>query len=265
MRRRRGTVLALCAIACFAGLFWYAQVACEAALTHWQARLQIAAASAAGRVDGWLGDGRGAVDGAAVNPTIQLYLGQLAQAGFDSARVENGAVQRIFVASYLTSLAARNGFTALALYDARGVLVASTSPQNPPEQGAPLAVFERGGEAFAVFTASVRPLQSNDPSARLGRVIGVRRIPPALWSAGGTELALDGGMEGLQARDGKGTPLTLGPAMEGALTATAPASGWTAVAAIARSEALVETNVRLVLVGVALMLGLVCLALGMWR
>ena len=79
-------------------------------LQRWQTRLMEASKGASEAADDWLVEREQVVIKTAANPTVQIYLSELSQAGSDQSRVQSGDVKRGFVGSYIASLGQRPPF-----------------------------------------------------------------------------------------------------------------------------------------------------------
>lgn len=149
-------------------------------LQRWQTRLGGAAQGMAGVAQEWIEERRTALANAATNPTVQIYLSELALADFDQARIEAGETKRGFVGSYIASLAQHapfDGKADIALVAGNGVIVASSAGFAPSAKDfgsqPGLAAIEADGRAFAQV---VVPVPSVMPGmAAVGHMLG--RVP----------------------------------------------------------------------------------------
>jgi hypothetical protein len=153
LARRRNLIAGLAvflgAMLFVAGAFYLAQGARRFALKQWQTRLHASLAESLTRTSAWVGAGHEALTQVAVNATVQIYLSELAAAGYDRKAVPQGETQASFVASYILSAAARGPFappdrrtgtggqasaasSGLALLDGKADLVASSPGFRPP-------------------------------------------------------------------------------------------------------------------------------------
>jgi hypothetical protein len=221
-----GLAVFLGVMAMVAGVFRLAQGERDFERGRWEARLRAAAAGPAARAEAWLKDTGQNAQAVAANPTVQIYLSQLADAGFDPAAVADGEAKAAFLASYMASLGAQGPFAGqggLAVLDARLRLVSATPGYNPPaalvarliaarKGGAagPLTVVS-GKAASSAFLYPVSPLQLAGPARAVGYVVAERRLEPAFWSPP-PALAPEGGGESLVAPGPDGAPVLLGSA-----------------------------------------------------
>jgi hypothetical protein len=192
---------------------------------RWEARLRAAAAGPVARAGAWLNETRQNVQAVAVNPTVQIYLSQLAAAGFDAAAVPDGEVKAAFLANYTASLGAQGPFAGqggLAVLDARSRILAATPGYRPaPDLVARLIEARKGAAAGpltavsgkAVSSAFLYPvaLQLAGPGAVVGYVVAERRLDGTFWSSA-PALAPEGGRESLVALDKDGAVIVLGAA-----------------------------------------------------
>ncbi len=94
-------------------------------LLVWQSRLSVVADARAEAVDTVLGRYRSTLQGAAVNPTVQIYATEMAQVGGDRTQVQDEAGKATYVRNYLEAEAARAGFSAGSSADIGANLPAS--------------------------------------------------------------------------------------------------------------------------------------------
>ncbi len=188
-----------------AGAFYLARGERQFALHQWQTRLHASIAEPVAKASAWVEAGNQALAQVAVNATVQIYLSELAAAGYDMKAVPQGETQASFVASYILSAAARGPFapperevlpgraptpakSGLALLDGKGQLVASSPGYRP--SAALLARFltdkTRGAEApvvefvsgtpVLVFFRPIKPLQGGNGAAPVGYAVGARVV-----------------------------------------------------------------------------------------
>jgi len=183
----------------------------ERALLAWQGRLGVVADSRAASVADWLERQRAAVVEIAENPSVQLYLTELALAGGDRTRVTDERGQADYLRNLLNATAERTGFAArppaappvanlpgvsesgLALIDADGRAIAATPGM--PLAAAPVAAALAQALAGRPALIDLHPVDGNvrlgfalpvvgiqaDPSARpIGAAIGLRLAGQAL-------------------------------------------------------------------------------------
>ncbi|HEY0283227.1 MAG TPA: hypothetical protein VGC27_11460, partial [Rhizomicrobium sp.] len=145
-----GLAVFLGAMALVAGVFLVAESERSFESGRWEARLRAGGVQPAARVGDWLTDSRRQLSAVALNPTVQIYLSEVAAADFDPRGVPEGEAKAAFLTSYITSLSGRGAFapdipgnrgaaasgavqsaTGLAVLDARRRLVASTLGYKP--------------------------------------------------------------------------------------------------------------------------------------
>jgi len=194
-------------------------------LRDWQTRLGLVVDSRVAEVDGWLGRQRDEIAALAANPTIELILSDLEQAGGDLAAIADAEAQLAYVGNLLEVTANRAGFTGpllgpdvpanvprvalggLALFDAAGRLLVSVPGglplPSPSEARSPelasggIEVFrDASGQAALRLTRAVYPLQSEPrPGSEIGYVVGVKQLRSGLFALlaqpGATEASLE--------------------------------------------------------------------------
>lgn len=216
--RRRGVLLGvgvfLAVMALVAAAFRIAHNERNFELNRWAERLHTDSAQPLAMVNGWLNASRSALRAVAMNPTVQIYLSQLAVNPAPQATPESEA-QSAFLESYIASLGSRGPFassqfhTGLAVLDAHSHVVAATFGYRPsPQLIAELIKQMRDGnagplssrannESLNAFITAVRPIQGDVSAPAVGYVIGERRLDPRFWAADGSVLAADRGHESL--------------------------------------------------------------------
>lgn len=232
--RRAGIGIAvfLGAMALVTGAFFIAEGERSFEIGRWDARLRAGSVQPLAKVGDWLADSRRQLSAVALNPTVQIYLSEVAAANFDPRRVPDGEAKDAFLINYITSLSGRGAFaasgdrsavakngaaesvTGLAVLDARRQIVASTAGYKPvPRLVAELIAAMKNGNAGpqvsqsdraarSAFLIAVMPLQAQGPVLPIGYVIGERTFDAAFWASDGSALAIDGGHESLIALGG---------------------------------------------------------------
>lgn len=178
-------------------------------LLRWGDRLASAAAGADRVAGKFTADGLGVLRSAAANPTVQIYLSELAVTHFDPAAVEQGEAKRSFVGSYVASLGQRGLFrpagaastdgnlsAGVALFGADGALIASTQGFAPSResvaalwsvaasQGRAIGSAVVDGKAVATFVVPIMPLQAITPNAPpVGFLVGSSILGNEFWAA----------------------------------------------------------------------------------
>lgn len=164
-----------------AGIFYLVGNQRNFELQRWQARLAEASQGTSEAAAGWLAEREQLLIKAAVNPSVQIYLSELSQAGFDPSVIQSGDVKRGFVGSYIASLGQRPplgnvgemeaGGRGVALFSGEGMLIASSRGFEPrfndfqsaleAGAGAPVgqSFLNVNKRAFAYLVAPVRAMQ----------------------------------------------------------------------------------------------------------
>ena len=119
------------ALAAIFGVFRIVQTQRDFEMQRWQTRLNERGEASAKSVEEWLTAHRKVLASAAVNPTIQIYLSELALNGFDQSKVQANDTKRGYVGSYIAALGSRSPFTStsetgVGLFSADKSLVASS-------------------------------------------------------------------------------------------------------------------------------------------
>lgn len=194
-------------------------------LHRWEVRLHAASTERLDVVNRWLNESRNAMRSVAVNPTVQIYLTELAAANGAVQSVPNADTQAAFVASYVMSMGGQGPFATsagggLAVFDPRFRLVAATSGYKPSQQivKALIAARKNGqdvpqvlsGGAIA-FLSVIAPIQGN--AGAVGYAVGQRRMDSGFWSSGGASLTADHGHESLIAVDPYGVTRLVGSSL----------------------------------------------------
>jgi HD domain len=222
-RRSHGALLGvavfLAVMAFVAAIFLIARNERAFEFDRWQARLKAGSTGSMRVVNEWLSESRAGLRAVAVNPTVQIYLSEMATA--NGAPVPDADTQLTFLSGYVASLGKRGPFatsgtassdTGLAVLDAKRHLVAFTTGYRPSPQlvAELLAALKRGlagplpaGGRLVAFGAAIMPIQGAGRPA--GYVIGERRFSGTLWSLGGSALSVDNGYESLLAIGSAGT------------------------------------------------------------
>lgn len=179
----------------------------ERDLIAWQVRLGIVADSRVAAVDDWLEAQYRLVRELAENPTVQLYLTELALSDGDPASVADGEAQTGYIRNLAIATAEREGFLGprlaapvsanipvlanggIAVVDARGRLVAGTpglpalegpiasalAARKPGDKGLIDAFRTSAGEIVMGFVWPVRGVQADAKAGdEIGAVIGLR-------------------------------------------------------------------------------------------
>jgi hypothetical protein len=81
-------------------------------LENWQIRLGIVADGRLAAITDWLDRQMGEVSALAGNPSIQLYLSELAAAGGDPSQIVDDGAQQSYLRNLLIATAQRSGFVA---------------------------------------------------------------------------------------------------------------------------------------------------------
>lgn len=237
-----GIAIFLSAMALVAGAFRIAQSERNFELSRWDARLRAGSVQPAARVSDWLADSRRQLGAVALNPTVQIYLSELAAANFDQQGVAEGQAKDAFLMGYIASLSRRGAFasslgrsafvsgtvrsiTGLAVLDAHRRVVASTFGYTPPpglvadlmaamkNGSAGPQASRSGGAVRSAFLVAVMPLQANGPTAPIGYVVGERMLEGGFWASDGSPLAIDGGHESLVEVGRDGATILLGSSL----------------------------------------------------
>jgi PAS domain S-box-containing protein len=206
-----GAVLLLAGGMALIGAMRHVAAEGERALLAWQGRLGVVAESRAASVGDWLDRQRGVLRELTDNPSVQLYMTELALAGGDTSRTTAAAAQADYLRNLLNATAERAAFaaappvtppvanvsrtsdTGLALVDATGRVVAATPgwPAADPKVQTAMETALAGREALidlhAIeggqrigFALPIAGIQS-DPSAKpIGAAIGLRLAGQAL-------------------------------------------------------------------------------------
>lgn len=307
--------VAAAAIAAVILIFSYADSERRRDRGVWEERLGIVAESRAAAVDDWIERQYRDLGALADNASLQIYMTELAGRAAPSDRVTEELAETGYLRNLLTVVAGRAGFlsgatgpeveanvdrvavSGIALVDRRGTIVAATRGMPPLDRAAHRDLLEpasggRGlldirkaanGDFIIGFSVPVHAVQEDGVARSLGRVVGIRRIDPALYemlsqpgfSWKSSEILLvrgrDGQAEYLSPRRGGRPPLTgahavdspglvaaiaarrgarFGEAVDYAgarvLYATRPLSGadWAVVVKIDRDEALGPSDAR---------------------
>lgn len=194
-----GLVIVAVTVVAIVGIFRLVGAQQDFELQRWQARLASAGANMGQAASGWVAERRNLLTGAAANPTVQIYLSELALAGFDEARVQSAEAKRGFVGSYIVSLGDRAKFGAgggIALFAGNGVLVASTADFAPDfslvastlikseghSAGVTAVSDQRADGAWLRFVVPVVAMM-NPAAGPVGYVVGSARIDADLSEA----------------------------------------------------------------------------------
>ncbi len=195
MRRSKGALWAgvaivLAALLAIWWIFWLVGNQRDFELQRWKDRLSASASGISGAAGEWMAERQRALRSAASNPSVQIYMSELALAGGDGSLVAEGEAKRAIVGSYVASLGLRAPFGpagaspanqsarsgGVALFAADGSLVASSPGYSPSFEaikarlaevkaaGGALPVFGDGGAAMA-FVAPVPAMQAQSPDA----------------------------------------------------------------------------------------------------
>jgi hypothetical protein len=221
--RQRGVLLGLgvflAVMALVAAAFQIAHNERAFELNRWETRLHADAVQPVGTVNGWLSASHDALRGVAVNPTVQIYLSQVAVANSATPATPESEAQSAFLESYVISLGSRGPFatspgaarsdTGLAVLDAHRHVVAATPGYRPsPQTIAALIAKMRDGSAGPLsssatasaanaFLTAVRPIQASLSAPPVGYIIGARKLDRSFWESDGSVLAADHGHESL--------------------------------------------------------------------
>lgn len=163
-------------------------------LQRWQAHLSEASQGASEAAGHWLSERQQVLIKASVNPTVQIYLSELALAGFDPSKIQSVDAKRGFVGSYIAALGQRAPFVGEERADAKGAgvalfsgnqtLIASSvgfeprfkdfQPALAGARDTPVgATFQNvDGQAFAYLVAPVKATQMPMPVVGAGHPIG---------------------------------------------------------------------------------------------
>ena len=124
-----GLAIVLATLLAIFGIFRLVGAQRDFELDRWQARLAATTQSMGEAARGWLETRQAALDAAAANPTVQIYLSELALAGFDAGQIMANETKRGFVDSYIAALARRAPFddgSGVALVAGNHALVTSS-------------------------------------------------------------------------------------------------------------------------------------------
>ncbi len=185
-------------------------------LRAWQIRLGIVADSRAAAVNDWLADQMGAIREIADNPSVALYLTELALAAGDPDQVAEATAQEEYLRTLLITVASRarfegpllgpdvaanierQGIAGLMLVDAGGRPLVATpqAPRLDARLDAMLAAVQGrshaiagpwlgpGDEPVLAFVMPIAPVQGTEgEDAPVGFVIGVKRLAEGLYEA----------------------------------------------------------------------------------
>jgi hypothetical protein len=251
----------------------------ERAMLAWQGRLGVIAESRAASVGDWLDRQRGTLRELTDNPSVQLYMTELALAGGDSSRVTAAAAQADYLRNLLNATAERAGFappprTAPPVAEPR--LRAAIAEALAGRPGLVDLHPGEGGQRIG-FAQPIAGIQADPASKPIGAAIGLRLAGQALVrrlvQPGDTDrdaatymLRVSGGLidylpalDRSLSRDTPGlvdamlgdlrTGFAVGNSRDGAevLAAARPIAGapWTLVRSVTRSAALADTEARL--------------------
>ena len=234
-----GVAVFLAVMALVAGAFLIARSERGYELGRWNARLQHSGIQRVAKVNQWLADSRHGLQTVAENPTVQIFLSEIAAANFDTRAVPESDAKAAFLQSYIASLSVHGAYaanvppdmpmgstmqssTGLAVLDGRRHVVASTFGYTPSpaliasllaamkdDQAGPQS-FRAGGDAVNAFIAAIRPLQAPPSAQPIGYVIGARKLEAGFWSADSAPLSTERGHESLFAVDAHSAPMLLG-------------------------------------------------------
>jgi PAS domain S-box-containing protein len=184
-----GTAIVVATLIAIWGVFYLVGNQRIFELHRWQNRLSEASQGAADAAGDWLTERRQVLMKAAANPTVQIYLSELALAGNDQSKIQSGGAKRGFVGSYIAALGQRvpfdqTGGGGIALFSGGETLIASSAGFEPrfddfraalkaAQGGAVGATFgnvEGGGEggAFAYMLMPVTAMQMQMPVPGMG-------------------------------------------------------------------------------------------------
>jgi PAS domain S-box-containing protein len=182
-------------------------------LRTWQVRLGIVADSRFAAIDGWLRSQMDALGALSQNPSLQLYVTQIALAPTDSESLSIIDAQTEYVRNLLEATALQAGFAeggsarvkanlpgrgaaGIALLDAKGQLIVGTADLPPfagplrdfaatlkPGEARMLDVFMSAeGRATMAFAVPVFPVQGSlEPDQQLGTIVGVKDVAGELF------------------------------------------------------------------------------------
>ena len=234
-----GIAIVLLTMAAVWGIFRIVGSERDFELQRWQQNLEKTASGAEQAAEKVLTESRATLRMAASNPSVGIYMSELAAAGGDGAGVAQGAIKRGYVDAFVRSLGSRGAFSAaggagkgsaLALYGTDGALVSATPAFRVPEGCGDLAISSlangradnsttclSNGSAYLVLAVPVMPLQVTSPDAApVGFLLGIRALGPQFWSD--FTVARGGDIDvWLLKADGQGGVL-LGPPSSGAKT-----------------------------------------------
>jgi PAS domain-containing protein len=209
-----GAAVAVAAIVSVILVFLFADAEERRDVAGWEDRLSIVADTRAGAVDVWLEDQYRELGALAENAALQLYMTELSRAAPGAPRLTEELAETGYLRNLLTVVADRAGYigdgarpdieanvdrvavSGIALVDATGAVVAATrgmppldaavhrSLLAPPDGGRGFLDIRRTPSGVPVigFSLPVHGVQADGAARALGRVVGIRRIEPALYA-----------------------------------------------------------------------------------
>ena len=207
--------VAAAAIAAVILVFSFADSERRRDLGVWEERLGIVADTRAAAVDDWIERQYRDLGALADNASLQIYMTELVSQGSQAARITEELAQTGYLRNLLTVVADKAGFlsdaagpaveanvervavSGIALVDRAGAIVAATRGMPPLDRAAHRDLLEpasggRGlldirkaasGDFIIGFSVPVHAVQQDGVARSLGRVLGIRRIDPALYRA----------------------------------------------------------------------------------
>lgn len=167
-----GLAIILATLLAIFGIFRLVGAQRDFELDRWQARLAATTQSMSEAARGWLETRQAALDAAAANPTVQIYLSELALAGFDAGQIVANETKRGFVDSYIAALTRRAPFD-----DGAGVALVAGSH-----------MLVTSSEGFAPEIANFEPLMAAGGGAAMsdenGRAVMRMAAPVAAMMPG---------------------------------------------------------------------------------
>jgi len=171
-----GLAIVLATLLAIFGIFRLVGTQRDFELDRWQARLAATTQSMSEAARGWLETRQAALDAAAANPTVQIYLSELALAGFDAGQIMANETKRGFVDSYIAALARRAPFddgSGVALVAGNHALVTSSEGFVPGlanfkpimAAGGGVAISDENGQAVMRMAAPVAAMMPGAAAA----------------------------------------------------------------------------------------------------
>lgn len=182
-----GAAIVVLTVVAIWGVFYLVGNQRDFELDRWHNHLERSSNGVSSAAEDWLAQRQQTLIKVTMNPTVQIYLSELALAGFDQTKIPSGDAKRGFVGSYIATLGQKEPFEVqgdggIALFSGQQALIASSVgfvPRFADYQKAldqlragpvGVAFLNDEGSAFTFMVAPIRAMQM--PMPGMGEPIG---------------------------------------------------------------------------------------------